>query len=370
MNSDLRVFNADGNKTVTSLTSATTFQNECTTILQRMLDTVPSTVTLSQPITLLPYKVSYADLGFEEGKFVFKTALRVTQPVNQDKLPANRTVTLFFCDRYGDKKDCGGKKGETATSFTLPARTVDEDKDLSPITLGMGYRFVHYQFVVPLDAATSLGRFWFEVDDTSSGGKKTVVSNDGGAQGKAGGKGYYLPEDRVFLVPTISHTTLSNSTGDPLVTRIHELYVATRTDFGAQKVYAEGTDVATSKFAVSTNPKVTFVKAADAPPSTTGTTTKLPSIPGYDLWKATVTAAGFGLSLDIHASSSGGDTATQDFAQTLTLDTTVIWPPTTVSKTDKKLDSASAGVRNVDGGMVARWGVVVAAGVWALALAL
>ena len=334
-----------------------------------MLDTVPSTVTLSDPVTLLPYKVSYAELGIEEGKFVFKTALRLTQPVNEDKLPTNRTVTLFFCDRYGDKKDCAGKKGESTTSSALPARTVDEDKDLSPVTLNLGYRFVHYQFVVPLDASTSLGRFWFEVDDTASGGKKTVVSNDAGGQGKAAGKGYYLPEDRVFLVPTISHTTITNSTGDPLVTRIHEIYVATRTDFAAQKVYAEGTDVATSKFAVLTNPQVKFDKAADAPPSITSTTVKLPTIQGYELWKATVTAAGFGLSLDIHASSSGGDTATQDFAQTLTLDTTVVWPPTNVTKTDKKLDSANAGMRRVDSGMAARWGMV-AAGVWALALAL
>ncbi|KAL0066762.1 hypothetical protein AAF712_006153 [Marasmius tenuissimus] len=49
-NSDLRVFTSDNNVTMQNLRDPAAFRTTCTSILQRMIDTVPSTVTLTEPI--------------------------------------------------------------------------------------------------------------------------------------------------------------------------------------------------------------------------------------------------------------------------------------------------------------------------------
>jgi len=46
-------------------------------MLGRMLDVVPNGVTLTDEITLLPAKVTSAQLTFEKGNLVFKASFRV-----------------------------------------------------------------------------------------------------------------------------------------------------------------------------------------------------------------------------------------------------------------------------------------------------
>lgn len=58
--SDFKVYNIDGNATMNGLTSAETFRNVCKTVLQKMIDTVPSGVTLTDPIA--PYAVKPVDM--------------------------------------------------------------------------------------------------------------------------------------------------------------------------------------------------------------------------------------------------------------------------------------------------------------------
>lgn len=58
-NSDKRIFNSDGGKTITSLASSQdTFFSTCQTLLEKMVNTVPKSVTLStapiQPIVVKP----------------------------------------------------------------------------------------------------------------------------------------------------------------------------------------------------------------------------------------------------------------------------------------------------------------------------
>ena len=47
-NSDLRLFESDGNVTIQTLTTAQTFQDICYTLFEKMIDTVPENVTLSE----------------------------------------------------------------------------------------------------------------------------------------------------------------------------------------------------------------------------------------------------------------------------------------------------------------------------------
>ncbi|KAF8750532.1 peroxidase family [Rhizoctonia solani] len=62
-NSDFTVFNSDGNSTIKAMSQPTRFLSTCGSILQRMIDTVPGTVKLSDPIT--PMKVKPHDLQLE-----------------------------------------------------------------------------------------------------------------------------------------------------------------------------------------------------------------------------------------------------------------------------------------------------------------
>jgi hypothetical protein len=68
-----------------SLADNSTFMSDCKTLLGRMFDTVASNVTLSGEVTLLPAKVTAAQLTFENNKFVFKSSFRVGVSVKRKK---------------------------------------------------------------------------------------------------------------------------------------------------------------------------------------------------------------------------------------------------------------------------------------------
>lgn len=223
--SDLRVFQSDGNQTMkrsaafalvstlslrrfsTSLADPNQFNSQCQALLERMLNTIPRDVTLTDEITLLPAKAWGVQLTIENNQLLFKSNLRVrtnypytlcnysdlspqlTQPIN-DKLNQNRTVTMFWCDKYGGSANC-----KSNTKSAQPAKVVQDDPNNSPITLRMGFSFVHYKFVVPITAAQSISKFWFEVDE-HNGTTATVYNNEGDS--------YVVPQDQVVFVPTLS----------------------------------------------------------------------------------------------------------------------------------------------------------------------
>ena len=103
-------------------------------------------------------------------------------------------MTILWCDRYGDAKNC---KGDTRTS--VPANTVNEDPNLSPLTQRQNYSFINYNFVVPVDTSASISKFWFEVDE-KNGSPPTVYNN--------GGDGYVVKQDQILFVPMLSHQDL------------------------------------------------------------------------------------------------------------------------------------------------------------------
>jgi hypothetical protein len=65
-NSDKRIYMSDGNVTMHKLADESYYQSSCSSILQRMIDTVPAGVVLTEPITptdIKPYISSYARVG-------------------------------------------------------------------------------------------------------------------------------------------------------------------------------------------------------------------------------------------------------------------------------------------------------------------
>jgi hypothetical protein len=101
---------------------------------------------------------------------------------------------MLWCDRYGRAQDCKG-----TTRSALPAGTVDEDPNLSPVTSRLNVSFINYNFVVPISAGASISKFWFQVDEKN--GSTPVVYNNGG-------NGYVVQQDQLLFVPTLSHQAL------------------------------------------------------------------------------------------------------------------------------------------------------------------
>ncbi|KDR73635.1 hypothetical protein GALMADRAFT_251405 [Galerina marginata CBS 339.88] len=318
MDSDLRVFQSDNNSTIRSMADNTVFQSECQSILTRMIDTVPASVTLTDEITLLPAKVTYAQLTFEKNQFIFKTNFRLTQAINATA-NANRNVTLFWCDRYGDNQNCAHK-----TSTALPVNKVADDPGVSPVTQTLGYYFLNYNFVIPINTNTSIAKFWFEVDE-HDGSKVTTYNN--------GGSNYVIDQDQVLFVPMSSHMsivpnttatqTYTNRVGDGN-TRHYSLVIAVRDGTNPSRVYVDGTDVAVQGFPFPVNLQVDFTLNSS-----------IPALAGYSFYTGTADSAGVQLSMDVHAVTSS-QTYTQTFQQTLLLDNTPYVKPGTTTTTASK----------------------------------
>ncbi|KAF8969621.1 L-ascorbate oxidase [Flammula alnicola] len=313
MDSDLRVFQSDNNSTMKTLANASTFQSECQAILTRMLNTVPTGVTLTDEITLLPAKVSAAQLTFEKNQLVFKSTFRLTQAINTTA-NANRNVTMLWCDKYGSNANCTGK-----TNAALSVSTVADDPNVSPITLNLGYSFLNYNFVVPISSNASITKFWFSVDE-KNGSKPTVYDN--------GGSGYVIDQDQVLFVPMLSHVdvvpnttytqTYTNRQGQAF-TRVYNLVAAVRDGTNPSRVYVDATDVAVTDFPYAINNPVDLTLNST-----------MPAVSGYSFYTAQVQDSGVQLSIDVHAVTAA-QTYTQTFMQTLLLDNTPYVQPGAVT---------------------------------------
>ncbi|KAH7338651.1 heme peroxidase [Rhizoctonia solani] len=99
-NSDFAVFNSDGNSTIKAMSEPPSFTSICGSILQRMIDTVPSTVKLSDPLT--PMKVKPRDLQLQllsTGQLQLDGYIRVR---SEDRgLSQKPTVQIMYADRTG-----------------------------------------------------------------------------------------------------------------------------------------------------------------------------------------------------------------------------------------------------------------------------
>ncbi|CAE7118712.1 unnamed protein product, partial [Rhizoctonia solani] len=105
-NSDFTVFNSDGNSTIKAMSEPPTFLSTCGSILQRMIDTVPSTVKLSDPI--VPMKVKPINLQLQllsTGQLQLDGYIRVR---SEDRgLDTQPTVKLVYADRAGHINSTG-----------------------------------------------------------------------------------------------------------------------------------------------------------------------------------------------------------------------------------------------------------------------
>ena len=104
--SDVRVFSADGNATITQLANPAVFQSTCQALLQQLIEVVPSGTTLTNPIVPYDIKPDSLQLTLIDGGSIisFTGEVRVRTTVR----PASEiaSVQLIYVDRSGGTS-CG-----------------------------------------------------------------------------------------------------------------------------------------------------------------------------------------------------------------------------------------------------------------------
>ncbi|KAF7357087.1 Peroxidase [Mycena sanguinolenta] len=162
--SDFRIFSSDGNATMQSLASPETFNKVCADLIERMVNTVPSTVTLTDIIEPLDFKVQDTSLYPQGGSLVFLATLRIIET------GVNRTVTMFWKERTGTFCPPAG--------CSIPVMQVlSESSSLLAQLKGVA-GFNRHSFNASIDLATSISHFWFEVNN-NDGSAPFIVNNNG-----------------------------------------------------------------------------------------------------------------------------------------------------------------------------------------------
>ncbi|KAJ7713521.1 hypothetical protein B0H14DRAFT_2280597, partial [Mycena olivaceomarginata] len=148
-----------------SLASPDTFNEVCADLIGRMIDTVPSTVTLTDVIEPFDFKVWNTMLFPQGGSLAFLATLRIiTTP------GLNRTVTMFWTSRTGTFCPAGGCSAQVF-EVTIPDSTLlGQLKGIPSFDL--------HSFNPPIDLATSILKFWFEVNN-NNGSAPFIVGNNG-----------------------------------------------------------------------------------------------------------------------------------------------------------------------------------------------
>ncbi|KAK0615933.1 heme peroxidase [Bombardia bombarda] len=133
-NSDTKVFNADGNVTMKALASVEAFTSICQTVLQKMIEVVPTGVTLTSPIT--PYMVKPVGMQLTLNPGGSTLLLTGYIRVLTTNLPTSSITNLVLTwkDRTGGN-NCGSS-GSCSTTATLQGvgRGFDDTFGFFPIS--------------------------------------------------------------------------------------------------------------------------------------------------------------------------------------------------------------------------------------------
>ncbi|GME33760.1 putative l-ascorbate oxidase protein [Neofusicoccum parvum] len=163
-NSDARVFAADGtNETMAALRDPDTFQKTCADLFERMIDTVPAGVTLSEPIQLIdvkPYINKFEPVAAANGSaLAFEGRIRVR---TTGKDAQSVSVALDVRDRAGK-----------TTRVQAPRAVLR-----GGLSYGFfGEEFAWFEFSTELDVAP--GVEGFDVVMTAENGTVEVFDNAG-----------------------------------------------------------------------------------------------------------------------------------------------------------------------------------------------
>lgn len=159
-NADFVIFRSDQNVTMRSFTNADTFNSVCTTILQKMIDTVdPSIVTLTDPVEAYDVKPAGIQLTLLAGGTQLKFAGDIRVKTTTRSASQIASVQLAYKDRTG------------ATVATPIVAAVGGTAS------GFDDTFTFYAFSATLSATTSISSF--NVIINLVGGTSETYDNNG-----------------------------------------------------------------------------------------------------------------------------------------------------------------------------------------------
>lgn len=176
-NSDFKVYNSDGNKTMEALAQKDKFNQVCKTVLQKMIDVVPKGVNLTEPI--VPYKVKPVDLQLllADGgaNLHFSGYIRLkTTDLPKDSV---KDLTLSYKNRKGESK-CGNGGCTIKASIHGLGQGFDDTFGFFPIDAK-----------IPVDTGISS----FTVTINHADGTQQTVDNNG--------NGYPIQDTVLFQKP-------------------------------------------------------------------------------------------------------------------------------------------------------------------------
>ncbi|KAG6025053.1 hypothetical protein E4U41_001620 [Claviceps citrina] len=176
-NSDFKVYNADGNKTMSTLADANTFKTVCQKVLQKMIDVVPPGVTLSDPVAPYTVKPVNLQLTLANGG----SALQLTGYIRVKSTGlangAIKSVTVTYTDRKN--------------SATCPTSACSITSTIQGVGKGFDDSFSFYPIEAVIPASSGISSFTVTVNNEDGTGK--LYDNNG--------KGYPLQDDILFQTP-------------------------------------------------------------------------------------------------------------------------------------------------------------------------
>ncbi|OJD31369.1 wsc domain containing protein [Diplodia corticola] len=181
-NSDARVFAADGNVTVRAMADPETFSSVCATVLQQMIEVVPSGVTLGEPIAVYEVKPSGMQLTVLDGGESIKLTGDIRVRTTERAASQISKVQLVCKDREG------GDGGTLEIESSGSAAGFDDT-----------FEFYGVSANIPSDSSISS----FNVLITLTSGETQLYDNDG--------SGFPVQDSIIFQSPQscLSGTTLS-----------------------------------------------------------------------------------------------------------------------------------------------------------------
>lgn len=178
-NSDKRVFGADNNATMHALADPATFQSSCEDILGRMIDTVPSDITLTDPFTPAPIKPYITTFALANATHLTLTG-RIRIATDFDSY-ADQAIHLTYTPRIA-------QNSSTPLNTTIPTtRAMWKGGTTSGIFREL---FAWHEFSVTLPTASSITAFNVTVVRTSTGEQQTYDN--------AGAGGYALDDALLY----------------------------------------------------------------------------------------------------------------------------------------------------------------------------
>ncbi|KAK6198272.1 hypothetical protein LQW54_010421 [Pestalotiopsis sp. IQ-011] len=181
-NSDKRIFGSDGNSTISTLADPATFQtkcveiqmrrdpnasrSKCVEIFERVIDTVPSTVTLSEPLEVVDVKPYVDALQMQDdGSILFQGRIRVRNNPDRKLDGDDLTVSLHYRNRSG---------------ASVPNMIVADPRVLRG---GQSYGFwgnvfTWFDFSTSLPSDTAISSFDIQLNTTSTG-DVLLLDNEG-----------------------------------------------------------------------------------------------------------------------------------------------------------------------------------------------